>query len=142
MKKKKCKDEPVKKGTIEEKEINQINEECIACSVEESKMKDIKVTPYREIVFSDGHEFLIKTTCNLTSDDRVQVLQYREHTDPEGSKFLCTDPTYFEDKNAFIDWLLEMLKKNFEDIPYITISPLKGDEIKKHERETIDTMYL
>jgi len=100
------------------------------------------VTPYREIVLSDGHGFYIKTVCNLTSDDQVQVMQYREHIDPEGSKFACTEPTYFENKNAFLEWLLEMLKKNFDEIPYITISPIEISKIKKHEREATDSMYL
>ncbi|MCK5562264.1 MAG: hypothetical protein KAJ51_16815 [Thermoplasmata archaeon] len=107
----------------------------------DSKDKDVEVVPYREIEFSDGAGFFIKTAVNLTSDNRVQVTQYREHADPEGMKFVCTEPNYFEDKNAFLDWLLEMLKKNFDEIPYITIKPLKGPEIKKQERETVDTMY-
>jgi hypothetical protein len=114
-------------------------------NIEKSKLsvpKKLDVKPYREIIFSDGHGFYIKTTCNLTSDDRVQVIQYREHIDPEGSKFACTEPTYFENKEVFLKWLFEMLKKNFDDIPYITITPIEVSKIKKHEREATDTMYL
>jgi len=100
------------------------------------------VIPYREIVLSDGHGFYIKTVCNLTSDDQVQVMQYREHIDPEGSKFACTEPIYFENKQAFLEWLIEVLKKNFDEIPYITITPIEISKIKKHEREATDSMYL
>ncbi len=110
--------------------------------IKPSKSAEIKVTPYREIEFSDGSGFYIKTACNLTSDNRVQVMQYREHINHEGTKFSCTDPIYFESKSEFLEWLAEMLKKNFDDIPYITIKPIKSSEIKKHERETTDAMYL
>lgn len=106
-----------------------------------SQSAKIEVTPYREILFSDGHGFFIRTTCNLTSDDRVQVTQYREHEDAEGTKFLCTEPNYFEDKKAFLDWLLEMLRNNFDEIPFITITPVKASEVKKYEREATDAMY-
>ena len=102
----------------------------------------IETTPYREIQLSDGHGFFIKTTCNLTSDDRVQVLQYREHQEPEGTKFQCTDPIYFENKKEFLEWLAELLKNNFDKIPYITITPLDISKMKEHERETTDAMYL
>ena len=104
------------------------------------KKEDIK--PYREIIFSDGHGFYIKTCCNLTSDQRIQVVQYREHADPEGMKFACSDPLYFETKQAFLDWLVEIILKNFDDIPYITISPVELSKIKQHEREAKETMYL
>jgi len=107
-----------------------------------NKSDKFEVTPYREIVLSDGEGFIIKTTCNLTSDDQIQVIQYREHVAPEGNKFACTEPIYFENKTMFLEWLMEMLKKNFEDIPFITISPINTIEIKKHEREAQDTMYL
>ncbi|MCK5559149.1 MAG: hypothetical protein KAJ51_01090 [Thermoplasmata archaeon] len=106
------------------------------------KPRDIKVTPYREIILSDNKGFLIKTTCNLTSDNQIQVIQYREHVAAEGMKFACTEPIYFENKTAFLDWLVELLKKNFDEIPYITISPIDEITIKKHEREAQDTMYL
>jgi hypothetical protein len=106
------------------------------------KPGDIKVTPYREIILSDNKGFLIKTTCSLTSDDQIQVIQYREHVAAEGMKFACTEPIYFENKTAFLDWLVELLKKNFDEIPYITISPIDVIAIKKHERDAQDTMYL
>ena len=92
-------------------------------------------------MFSDGAGFFIKTACNLTRDNRVQVLQYREHADAEGMKFESTEPTYFETKKEFLEWLLESLRIHFDDIPYVTITPIKEKEIKKHERDTIDTMY-
>ncbi len=107
-----------------------------------TKSGEVDVRPYREIVFSDGHGFYIKTTCNLTSDDRVQVTQYREHIDHDGTKFVCGEPAYFENKDTFLEWLLEMLKGNFDEIPYITITPIETSKIKKHEREATDAMYL
>lgn len=107
-----------------------------------NKPDKFEVKPYREIVLSDGEGFIIKTTCNLTSDDQIQVIQYREHVAPEGNQFACTEPIYFENKTMFLEWLMEMLKKNFEDIPFITISPIDTIEIRKHEREAQDTMYL
>ncbi|WP_455393003.1 hypothetical protein [[Eubacterium] cellulosolvens] len=108
----------------------------------EPKPDNGTITPYREIVLSDGSGFYIRTICNLTSDARVQVSQYREHVEPDGTKFACTEPIYFENKSAFLEWLVEMLKKNFDEIPYITISPVDVKNIKKHEREATDTMYL
>lgn len=102
----------------------------------------VKLTPYREIILSDGAEFFIKTTCNLTSDERIQIQQYREREDLEGRKFECSEPSYFESKDEFLDWLLISIKNNFDKIPFITIKPLKTEEIKKHERETTDTMYM
>lgn len=106
------------------------------------KDEDVDLRPYREIVLSDGHGFFIKTTCNLTSDDRVQVVQYREHSSAEGMKFACTEPVYFENKSEFLEWIMETLKHNFDKIPYITITPIDSSEIKKHEREARDTMYM
>jgi hypothetical protein len=107
-----------------------------------AKVDEKDLTPYREIILSDGHGFYIKTVCNLTPDERVHVQQYREHIDPEGTKFACTEPTFFENKTEFLDWLIEMVKKNFDEIPYITITPLEMAKIKKHERDATDTMYL
>lgn len=132
----KNKDDGKKKTTPKKSSIKKLKPE-----IKKPKSADVKVTPYREIMLSDGHGFFIKTTCGMTSDDRVQVTQYREHSDPEGMKFVCTEPTYFENKNEFLDWLVEMLKKNFDEIPYITIKPIDSLEIKKQERETIDAMY-
>jgi hypothetical protein len=109
---------------------------------EKDKSTDINVTPYREIILSDGHGLYIKTICNLTTDNRVQVTQYRESPDPDGVKFLCTEPNYFENKGEFLDWLSQILINNFDEIPYITIAPLKESELKKHEKETTDAMYL
>jgi hypothetical protein len=106
------------------------------------KNKKLKLTPYREIELSDGGGFYIKTTCNLTDDGRVQVIQFRETPDPEGVKFTCTEPTYFENKGEFFEWISHLIIHNFDEIPYIKIVPLKDDEIKKKERETTDTMYL
>ncbi len=104
--------------------------------------KDIKLLPYREIELSDGHGFYIKTTCNLTSDERVQVIQYRESPDPEGAKFSCSDPVYFETRAEFLEWLSQLIIHNFDKIPYIKIVPLKEEDIKRKERETTETMYL
>jgi hypothetical protein len=106
------------------------------------KSKKIKLTPYREIELSDGKGLYIKTTCNLTSDQRVQVIQYRESPDPEGTKFACTEPSYFESKDEFLEWISQLIRHNFDDLPFIKIVPLKEEELIKKERETTDTMYL
>lgn len=104
--------------------------------------KEVKLIPYREIELSDGHGFYIKTTCNLTDDDQVQVVQYRESPDPDGTKFSCTDPVFFQNKLEFLEWLSQLIIKNFDEIPYIKIVPIKEEEIKRKERESTDTMYL
>lgn len=107
-----------------------------------AKVDEKDLTPYREIILSDGHGFYIKTVCNLTPELRVHVQQYREHIDPEGTKFACTEPTIFENKTEFLEWLIQMVKNNFDEIPYITIAPLEMAKIEKHEREATDSMYL
>jgi hypothetical protein len=109
---------------------------------EKESQKEKKLRPYREIELSDGHGFYIKTTCNLTSDDQVQVMQYRESPDPDGTKFSCTDPVLFQNKTEFLEWLSQLIINNFDEIPYIKIIPIKEEEIKRKERETTDTMYL
>jgi hypothetical protein len=116
-------------------------------SISESEKKvdhkqKVKVKPYREILLADGHGLLIKTTCSVTTDKRIQVIQYRESPDPEGTRFMCTEPNYFENKLEFLEWLSNLIKNHFDEIPYITISPLEETEIKKHERESTDIMYL
>ena len=135
------------KSKLAEEETN--GDTCSHCHCKDKALpkqqtlgEGVKVTPYREIIFSDGAEFFIKTTCNLTSDDRIQVQQYREHEDPEGRKFECSEPSYFDSRDDFLDWLMDSIKNNFDKIPFITIKPLKTEEIKKHERETTDTMYM
>ncbi len=140
-----------KKGELKKEILTKIltgklKETCASESQNELDQLDqkqkIKVTPYREILLSDGHGLIIKTSCSLTSDNRVQVIQYRESPDPEGSKFMCTEPNYFENKVEFLEWLSNLITNHFDEIPYITISPLVESEIKKHERESIDAMYL
>jgi hypothetical protein len=135
-------DSAPKKSKESKKNKSSKDSKKILKKIKPSKSAEIEVTPYREIEFSDGSGFYIKTACNLTSDNRVQVMQYREHINHEGTKFSCTEPIYFETKSEFLEWLVEMLKKNFDEIPYITIKPIESSEIKKHERETTDTMYL
>jgi hypothetical protein len=107
-----------------------------------SKSKKEELTPYREIELSDGKGLYIKTTCNLTSDHRVQVVQYRESPDPEGTKFACTEPSYFESKGEFLEWLSQLILHNFDELPFIKIIPIQKEEIIRKERETTDTMYL
>jgi hypothetical protein len=109
---------------------------------EKVKPDDKDLKPYREIVFSDGSGFYIKTSCSITTKGRIQVVQYREHIDPEGTKFACSEPEYFENKDEFLEWLVTSVKDNFDQIPYITISPLDTKKIKKKERDATDTMYL
>jgi hypothetical protein len=106
------------------------------------KSKKIELTPYREIELSDGKGLYIKTTCNLTSDQRVQVIQYRESPDPEGTKFACSEPSYFESKEEFLEWLSQLILHNFDELPFIKIAPLQKEEMIRKERETTDTMYL
>ncbi len=136
------------KKPVTEKPITKIkideDGKCDGCKRRSSEpvKVDGPLTPYREITLSDGHGFYIKTTCSLTKDERVLVQQYREYNEPDGIKFQCTDPIYFENKAEFLEWLIELLKNNFEKIPFITIAPIKDEDIKKHERETTDAMYL
>lgn len=128
--------------SILEGKITKMLEDSKKKSSKKMKEDELELTPYREIILSDGSEFYIKTTCNLTSDNRVQVIQYRESPDSEGMKFLCTEPNYFESKTEFLEWLSQLIIGNFDEIPYITISPLKESDLKKHERETTEAMYL
>jgi hypothetical protein len=142
---------PLRKKPDTQKEVlNDDNiEECEECTKhtpdkaqEVGVVSDEDLEPYREIEFTDGHGFYIKTLCNLVNDGRIQVVQYREHTHPEGTKFAYSEPTFFENKEAFLNWFVELLVKNFDDIPYITIKPVDPRKAKKHEKETTDTMYL
>jgi hypothetical protein len=127
----------------EDADLEHTCEHCSGIEPKESKLAaDETIEPYREIEFTDGHGYYIKTSCNLTSKGRVQVIQFRERTDPEGSKFACTEPSYFDDKEAFMTWLTQLLVTNFDDIPYITIKPVDSSNVKKEEREVQDTMYL
>ncbi len=96
---------------------------------------------YREIELSNGKGFILKIFSKCLPEGGVQVIQVGQREEPQGMAIFTADPLHFEDIDAFKEWLLEFLLKNFDTAPHISICPMDIDAIKAKEREHTSAMY-
>ena len=96
---------------------------------------------YREITVSDGKGYLMKIFVKRRSKGTYQVVHFLEKEEAEGRVMSAPPPIDFTDEVDFMSFLINLLAKEFERCPFITIRPMEMEEIERKEKEATDFMY-
>jgi len=96
---------------------------------------------YREITVSDGKGYFMKVFVKKRSKGSYQAVHFLEKEEADGRVISAPPPIDFSDEVDFMSFLINLLAKEFERCPFITIRPMEIDEIEKREKEATDYMY-
>ena len=96
---------------------------------------------YREISVSDGKGYLMQIYVKRRAGGALQAVHFIEKEEAEGRMINAPPPIDFNDEVDFMSFLINLLAKEFERCPFITIRPMEMEAIQKKEKEATDYMY-
>ena len=96
---------------------------------------------YREITVSDGKGYVMQIYVKRRAGGSLQAVHFVEKEEAEGRMINAPPPIDFNDEVDFMSFLINLLAKEFERCPFITIRPMEMEAIQKKEKEATDYMY-